>query len=134
MKNNYKFIAYALAGYSRERMQEFKEIYKDLYPQLDHAYLRAALAFLCLDFAYILRESKLSLADRIAIACLYLNEEDLATHLKRAREHAMQRGDLQGILLTGLNKEGVLLMQRYIDKSADVQTVSSCLLLLMQCT
>lgn len=123
MKNNYKYIAYALAGYSKERRQEFKEIYKDLYPQMDNAYLQAAMAFLCLDYAFILKEPKLSLGDRIAFACIYFTDEELQNHIRKLRDAAIQRGDLHGILLTGLTREGVFLMQRYVDRTADVQTV-----------
>ena len=45
-RNNYKFLAFALGGYSEERREMWRGIYRELHPKLDDPYLRAALAFL----------------------------------------------------------------------------------------
>lgn len=37
-------------------------------------------------------------------------------------------GNLEGILLTGLTKDGVDLMESYVDHTGDVQTASFCML------
>lgn len=37
-------------------------------------------------------------------------------------------GNLEGILLTGLTKDGVELMETYVDHTGDVQTASFCML------
>jgi hypothetical protein len=37
-------------------------------------------------------------------------------------------GNLEGILLTGLTKDGVDLMESYVDRTGDVQTASFCML------
>lgn len=37
-------------------------------------------------------------------------------------------GNLEGILLTGLTKDGVELMETYVDRTGDVQTASFCML------
>lgn len=37
-------------------------------------------------------------------------------------------GNLEGILLTGLTKDGVDLMESYVDRTGDVQTASYCML------
>ena len=40
-----------------------------------------------------------------------------------------EAGNLEGILLTGLTKDGVDLMESYVDHTGDVQTASFCLLM-----
>lgn len=37
-------------------------------------------------------------------------------------------GNLEGIVLTGLTKDGVDLMESYVDRTGDVQTASYCML------
>lgn len=37
-------------------------------------------------------------------------------------------GNLEGILLTGLTRDGVELMETYVDRTGDVQTASFCML------
>ena len=39
-----------------------------------------------------------------------------------------EAGNLEGILLTGLTKDGVDLMESYVDRTGDVQTASFCML------
>lgn len=39
-----------------------------------------------------------------------------------------EAGNLEGILLTGLTKDGVDLMESYVDHTGDVQTASFCML------
>lgn len=39
-----------------------------------------------------------------------------------------ESGNLEGILLTGLTKDGVDLMESYVDRTGDVQTASFCML------
>lgn len=39
-----------------------------------------------------------------------------------------EAGNLEGILLTGLTKDGVELMETYVDRTGDVQTASFCML------
>lgn len=37
-------------------------------------------------------------------------------------------GNLEGVLLTGLTRDGVELMETYVDQTGDVQTASFCML------
>lgn len=39
-----------------------------------------------------------------------------------------EAGNLEGILLTGLTKDGIDLMESYVDRTGDVQTASFCML------
>jgi len=130
--NNYKFLAYALGGFSEERQKEFKDVYTSLYSIHTNAYLRAALGFLSeisstCEYTTVLNERGISLSDRLAFAAIYLPEENLITYVNKMTEEVIQRGNLQGILLTGLNRDAVELMQNYVDRSGDIQI--ACLLL-----
>jgi len=44
------------------------------------------------------------------------------TYVKKITEDYTVDGDIEGILLTGLTKEGVQLFEEYVDRTGDVQT------------
>ncbi len=44
--------------------------------------------------------------------------------IRKITEESTKRGLIEGLLLTGLTKEGVDLFEAYIDRSGDVQTAS----------
>uniref|UniRef100_A0A8C6QT82 Uncharacterized protein n=1 Tax=Nannospalax galili TaxID=1026970 RepID=A0A8C6QT82_NANGA len=75
--------------------------------------------YLCIMFAFltskdgVLYENKVTVCDRMAF---------LTNEMKDAR-------NLEGILLTGLTKDGVDLMVTLVDRTGDVQTASYCTLL-----
>ena len=42
----------------------------------------------------------------------------------RSVEELIASGNLEGLLLTGLSRDGIDLLQRYVDRTGDVQTAS----------
>ena len=93
------------------------------------SYIRAACAFLCAIGDQkmsdsILSDESISLADRVAFACRFVPGPELFTYLESAAKLVIEAGDLEGILLTGLDKNGVSLLQSYLDNSGDIQTVA----------
>eukprot|EP00997_Jenningsia_sp_PLL12_P008515 NODE_52_length_2915_cov_11.316469_g48_i0.p1 GENE.NODE_52_length_2915_cov_11.316469_g48_i0~~NODE_52_length_2915_cov_11.316469_g48_i0.p1 ORF type:complete len:909 (+),score=220.94 NODE_52_length_2915_cov_11.316469_g48_i0:168-2894(+) len=89
------------------------------------AYLSRAAEFLAMDtdlgYNSILKDADLSVLDRIAFACGYLDDTALLAYVHHLKTEAISAGTLSGIVLTGLTPEGVDLMQEYIDATADVQ-------------
>nr|CAG4714812.1 unnamed protein product [Naegleria fowleri] len=126
-KSNYMFLAYALGGYSESRREEFHNVFNNLYPKLNDPYLSAAFGFLTSsepkDVECVLEQKAIPVSDRIAFACYYLNDFDLGKYILSLKEKGLATGDIQGLLLTGLqSNESYQLMQKYVDRTGDVQT------------
>ena len=68
----------------------------------------------------------LSFPDRVAFACRFLPDQDLFTFVREAALQAIERGQLEGLLLTGLKQGsgGERLLQKHLDITGDVQTVA----------
>lgn len=52
----------------------------------------------------------------------------LPRYIDKLTNEMKESGNLEGILLTGLTKDGVDLMESYVDRTGDVQTASFCML------
>lgn len=52
----------------------------------------------------------------------------LSRYTDKLTNEMKEAGNLEGILLTGLTKDGVDLMESYVDHTGDVQTASFCML------
>ena len=66
----------------------------------------------------------LAISDRIAIASKFLDRKSLQQYLEGLLGSCEIEGNLEGIIITGLNRKGVDLMQSYVDSSADIQTAA----------
>ena len=80
----------------------------------------------------ILSDENLSLVDRIAFACSFLDMNNMIKFLNVCLDRCLEEGNLEGLILSGLDKIGFALLQSYVDKTSDVQTaaVMSSLLLI----
>jgi uncharacterized protein with PIN domain len=123
----------ALAGYqailsaSAQTFALWADSCKQLIAKDQHPYMRAMFFFLqsrsFKDLEQVLRLTDVSLRDRVAFACCFLNSHELATFVAEETRRAVREGDLDGILLSGLySPDGVELLQKYIDTTGDVQT------------
>lgn len=99
-------------------------------PQLHGvSYLRSILLFLQdigsnSGFKRSIYDDAICLADRVGFACRFLPWSDLHSFLEASMRECMSVGNLEGLLITGLDKRGISLLQSYTDQSADVQTVA----------
>eukprot|EP00551_Chaetoceros_affinis_P013408 CAMPEP_0203686416 /NCGR_PEP_ID=MMETSP0090-20130426/49049_1 /ASSEMBLY_ACC=CAM_ASM_001088 /TAXON_ID=426623 /ORGANISM="Chaetoceros affinis, Strain CCMP159" /LENGTH=839 /DNA_ID=CAMNT_0050555639 /DNA_START=488 /DNA_END=3004 /DNA_ORIENTATION=- len=89
-------------------------------------YLRAICSFLIDDNDHdkTLRDASLNLSDRVAFACIYLSRKQLKEYLETSVEDCLRSGNLEGLLITGLKKKGIALLQSYVDSRSDVQTAA----------
>ena len=92
-------------------------------------YLRSILLFLQdigsnSGFKRTIYDDGICLADRVGFACRFLPWSDLHSFLEASMRKCMMDGNLEGLLITGLDKRGISLLQSYIDKSSDVQTAA----------
>lgn len=72
-----------------------------------------------------LDDRTLAASDRIAIACKFLDRQALQDYLERLLSTCLDAGcNLEGLIITGLNRRGISLMQAYVDSSADIQTAA----------
>lgn len=71
-----------------------------------------------------LPQSSLELRERIAFACRFLPDIQLIQFIDRCSAIALESGNLDGLMLTGLGAQGIDLIQSYLDRTGDVQTAA----------
>ncbi|XP_017309191.1 GATOR complex protein MIOS [Ictalurus punctatus] len=128
---NLNVVAMALSGYTDEKASLWREMCSTLRLQLKKPYLCAMFAFLTSEpgaYDAVLYESRVAVRDRVAFACMFLNDNQLSRYIDKLTNEMKEAGNLEGILLTGLTKDGVDLMESYVDRTGDVQTASFCML------
>lgn len=93
------------------------------------AYLRSVLKFLISlgsDNSYqeVVSDTSLSLCDRVGLACRFLRRDELYKFTEKCLKACQANGDCEGITVTGIEKEGITILQSYVDLTADVQTAA----------
>ncbi|XP_038624378.1 GATOR complex protein MIOS isoform X3 [Tachyglossus aculeatus] len=128
---NLNVVAMALSGYTDEKNSLWREMCGTLRLQLSNPYLCVMFAFLTSEagsYDGVLYENRVAVRDRVAFACKFLSDAQLNRYIDKLTNEMKEAGNLEGILLTGLTKDGVDLMESYVDKTGDVQTASYCML------
>lgn len=119
--------AIALSGFSLDKSGIWRTQCSLAQSQIDDPYLRGIFGFLAADsesYENVLNEAGISIADRMAFACIFLNDQKLLEYVKTTVHHCIAQGDLNGLLLTGASVEGINLLQSHLDLTDDVQTVA----------
>eukprot|EP00743_Colponemidia_sp_Colp-15_P004686 GILK01005049.1.p1 GENE.GILK01005049.1~~GILK01005049.1.p1 ORF type:complete len:1033 (+),score=162.65 GILK01005049.1:118-3216(+) len=130
-------------GFGSNNASLWKEMCGKMKNQVTNPYLKAIVGFLSsgnegasssnlvdpqqFDYSSILYESGLALKDRVAFACRFLSDAELSDYIRVLTELSVVSGDPAGLLLTGLNTQGVNLVEKYVDNTGDVQTAALCL-------
>nr|XP_008540651.1 PREDICTED: WD repeat-containing protein mio [Equus przewalskii] len=128
---NLNVVAMALSGCTDEKNSLWREMCSTLRLQLNNPYLCVMFAFLTSEtgsYDGVLYENKVAVRDRVAFACKFLSDSQLNRYIEKLTNEMKEAGNLEGILLTGLTKDGVDLMESYVDRTGDVQTASYCML------
>ncbi|KXS19318.1 hypothetical protein M427DRAFT_474074 [Gonapodya prolifera JEL478] len=104
----------------------WREMFGGLAKDLTDAYLRAMFSLIAKDGDWngVLNEQGISLRDRIGVALRFLNNKELGQFIRRTTYKMMSWGNLEGLLLTGLQPAGIELLEKYVDKTGDVQTAA----------
>ncbi|EDV26788.1 uncharacterized protein TRIADDRAFT_23176, partial [Trichoplax adhaerens] len=129
-KSNLHLVAMALSGYTNDKRAFWTKMCNDYRSMLLHPYLRAAFAFITSydDGKFddvIWTEPDLQLRDRIAFACMFLDDETLQNYVAPLTYEVISTGNLEGIILTGrFTTDGLKLLQKFVDKTGDIQTAS----------
>lgn len=104
---------------------ELRDHCERLIVRLQDPYFRAMLTHLTLgDWSEVLEEEALPFRERLAIAFQFLDDTTLTSYLRRTTERSAARGDIDGIIVTGLTKSGMDILQSYVDRTGDVQTAT----------
>lgn len=133
------FIALALSGCSYSLQGEkshdntrWQNLHKSSLQTLS-PYLQAAFAFFCAplqagvsasEFYRSVLFSDMELTERISFACRFLPDVELNTFLADCTDLGMRTGSLETLALTGLDKEGLQVLQSYVNRTADIQTTA----------
>lgn len=121
-KSSLRISAIALSGFSTGI---WKTQCAEAEKQIQDPHLRAIFNFLA-DETYkgVLYEDGISISDRMAFACAYLNDRQLSEYVKFMITHSIEKGDLNGLLVTGATLDGIQLLQAFVDRTDDVQTAA----------
>ncbi|KAI9249265.1 WD40-repeat-containing domain protein [Sporodiniella umbellata] len=121
-----KLISAILASYKAGTSNTWKEICESLCEDMvDRPYLKAIFAYIASDDWYrVLDEPGLPLRERMAIALRILDDEQMTAYLNKTVDKAIEEGDVEGIVVTGLTLKGIDILEKALDKYGDVQTAS----------
>lgn len=128
-KDDIQLIIMALKGFKNLKNTGYwQSVCDSLKSRISNPYLKCILSFL-FSANYqeeILGNTDISISDRIAFACRYLEQEKLFAYLNDLLIKVVKEGQLSGLLLTGIDSygPGVDLLQNYIDRTGDIQTAS----------
>lgn len=128
-KERLRIMSTAVAGYLAYKDSPVNSPWKDqcrkMASELDNPYLRAIFAFIAdNDWWDVLDEHSLPLRERLGVALRFLSDKDLSVYLNRIAELVISKGELEGLILTGITPKGIALLQSYVDRTSDVQTAA----------
>ncbi|KAI1213274.1 uncharacterized protein F4807DRAFT_257107 [Annulohypoxylon truncatum] len=88
-------------------------------------YLRAISSIIATDnWEYIADQESLPLRERTFVALRYFDDAKLTQWLDKELKKAIETGDIEGIVLTGITDKLVDIFAKYIEKFNDVQTAT----------
>lgn len=128
---SYKVMSTAIAAYAAFKDINTNNTWKDrcrqLASDLADPYLRIIFAYIADgNWWDVLDETALPLRERLGVALRFLPDSELDIYLNRLAEVVIERGDIEGIILTGITMNGIKLLQSFVDRNNDVQ--SACLI------
>ncbi|KAJ2904590.1 WD repeat domain-containing protein [Zalerion maritima] len=88
-------------------------------------YLRAISSLIATgDWATIVDQDALPLRDRVFVAVRYFGDDQLGNWLKEQVSLAVDKGDVDGVVLTGVSDRLVDIFSKYVEKFGDYQTAT----------
>ena len=129
LKERLRLMATAVAGYLAYKSTNTNSLWKDqcrkMASDMDNPYLRAIFAFIAdSDWFDVLDEHSLPLREKLGVALRFLSDKDLTVYVNRICDSVVARGEIEGLILTGITPKGIELAQSYVDRTNDVQTAA----------
>ena len=104
---------------------EVREHYSRLTKRIQDPYFRMIITHMAVgDWLEVLKEDTIPFRERLAIAFQFLDDKTLTSTLRRLTDNACLKGNIEGIIITGLTKMGMKIIQAYVDRTGDVQTAA----------
>ncbi|KAH3662322.1 hypothetical protein OGAPHI_005573 [Ogataea philodendri] len=130
-KESYRIMSTAIAGYFAFKDSQMNTTWKDqcrkLASDLEDPYLRVIFAYVADgNWWDVLDDTFLPLREKLGVALRFLPDNELDIYLTRLAESVINRGEIEGIILTGVTAKGIDLLQSFVDRTSDVQ--SACLI------
>ena len=121
---SYRQLALAIAGYMSGNLDvNWSETVHAIATDFTDVYATAMLALVSHgDWHDVRAKTDLPLIDRLSIALIYLDDDELTKYLSCLTRKAVSEGDLEGVTLTGLREPAVPLFENYIKRQFDIQT------------
>ncbi|KAF4529781.1 hypothetical protein B566_EDAN016665, partial [Ephemera danica] len=120
----------AARGFSDDKNSIWRELCQPTRTHLTDPYLRAMFAFLTAEkdnyegvLNPIQNDGAMAVEDRVAFSCIFLSDSRLSEYIEKLTSQLTEDGDLAGVLLTGTSREGLDVLQKYLDTSGDIQSV-----------
>src|SRR2546421_193134 len=105
------------------RNHELREHCERLIQDVKDPYFCAIITYLAVgDWADVLKEESIPLRERLAISLQFLEDKALTLYLRHVIELAVVKGNIDGLIVTGLTNRGMDILQSYINNTGDVQT------------
>ena len=142
----HRLMAATIAGFMTQAKAErgslfWQEHWRSLVDKVDDPYVRAVLSKIAGEnWDNILYDESLPLLDRVAIAVCNLSDKEVSTpavlhpsvkltsqltqFLRNRLNRCVQLGSLPGLALTGFTPSGLALLQRFVDRTSDIQTAA----------
>lgn len=118
-------LALQLVGRDRKQLAKEKLDFDDAVASNTDPYLRAISSLIATgDWTTIANQQTLPLADRVYVAVRNFTDKQLTTWLDEQVTLAVQEGDIEGIVLTGITDTLVNIFARYVQKFHDYQTAT----------
>jgi WD repeat-containing protein mio len=115
----------ALSPPGAQNIPQLRDHCERLIVRLQDPYFRALLTYLTSnDWSEVLEEEALPFRERLAIAFQFLDDSTLSSYLRRIREGCCARGDIEGLILTGMTPMSIDILQSYVDRTGDVQSAT----------
>lgn len=128
-RKSHRLMATAVSGYHMYKNVSNNNIWREqcrrLASEAGTPYLRAIFAFVA-DGSWldVVDDPSLPLTERLGIALRFLPKKEVSKFLSSLQTRALNSGDLESLVLTGMAPQTVKLFQTYADRSGDVQTVA----------
>jgi WD40 repeat protein len=127
--NDLLFMGLALnlhfKGASALDKAEWDEVLRKHPKMISDPYLRAIYALISTSNCKgIADEASLPLRDRVGVAVRHLSDSELTEWLQKQTSQAIQDGDIEGIVLTGITDQFVDILSNYVSSWGDYQTAT----------
>lgn len=104
---------------------QWRDRNQQITARLDDPYARMLLTwFMTKDWQETIQDVPIPLKERVGMALRFFEDDDVSQFLSGIVKDAVQNGDLDAVLLTGINEDAIKILQSYIDHTGDIQTAA----------